>query len=178
MARKTPAEYQREYRERVAKAREAKGDQTEPFLRRPFFEFMQTVDNDNSDWSTLDVYAAHSGIEFDYPTDDTDVDFQKITDLGEVGGFSPGDLGKHGNSLAKAERMMATFAVGHRVLANLINQYKREELQARIAELEASDLTDPTLRKAALADLVKLNRLLERLRKEERFTYPAVEIKG
>lgn len=84
---------------------------------------------------------------------------------------SPGSLGR-------AELMVACFTDAAQSLAKIINDYKKKEIEARIAEVEASDLSDAATRKAAMAEIVRLNKVLDQLEKQVRYTLPQWKIKG
>ena len=63
-------------------------------------------------------------------------------------------------------------------LADIINKYKRKEISDRMQEVEASDLSDPDVRKKALADMVRLQKMTEHLDKQVRWTFPQWKVTG
>ena len=64
------------------------------------------------------------------------------------------------------------------LLAHIVNDYKSGELRARIAEIEQSDLSDPEARRSALADIVRLQKMLDQLSKQVRRALPEWKVKG
>lgn len=81
-------------------------------------------------------------------------------------------------SLARAEIMVGALMSATVELAHLINAYKRHEINVRISEIETSDLSDPDTRKQALADIVRLRKMLEQLDKQVRWTFPQWKVTG
>ena len=57
-------------------------------------------------------------------------------------------------------------------LAGWVSDYKKSEIKARIAEIEAEELPDPEARRAAFARVAELNRLLEELDRTIRWSMP------
>ncbi|BCH60420.1 hypothetical protein RvVAR0630_30440 [Agrobacterium vitis] len=160
---KTAAEYQRAYRERLKeREKEAVGNADEAF-KMPFHEFMA------DHWSDVTTYLEWSGVDVlpDYAADgDHDPDWVEETD------------GPYRGALGRAERMVGHYLDAANTLAMWINRYKEQEINARIAELEASDLNDPDARKQALADIVKLTKYRDQLSKQVRWTLPQWKVKG
>jgi hypothetical protein len=81
-------------------------------------------------------------------------------------------------SIGRAERMVGAFLDSASALAKAINDYKREEITRAITAIEQSDLTDPAARKKALAEMVRLTKLRDRLDKQVRWTLPEWKVKG
>lgn len=81
-------------------------------------------------------------------------------------------------SLARAEIMVGALISATVELADLINRYKRKEITARIHEIETSNLSDPDTRKQALADIVRLKKMLDQLNKQVRWTFPQWKLTG
>lgn len=72
---------------------------------------------------------------------------------------------------------LAAETVGHLIMAakalsSDLNEYLGAELKMRVAELEASDLSDPDAKKAALQHAARLNKMLDQLDKQVRITFP------
>lgn len=64
------------------------------------------------------------------------------------------------------------------VLAEGLNTYQTKEIKARIAEIEASDLSDTETKKAALKESARLNKILDQLDKQVRWTFPQWKVAG
>jgi predicted XRE-type DNA-binding protein len=63
-------------------------------------------------------------------------------------------------------------------LARIISGYKRDEIDARIAEIEQSDLSDPAAKKQAFAEMAKLKEMRDQLGKQVRWTFPQWKVTG
>ena len=63
-------------------------------------------------------------------------------------------------------------------LAHQLKTYKLAEINAAITRLENLDLSDPATKKRALADIVRLNKMRDRLNKEVRRPFPQWQVKG
>lgn len=81
-------------------------------------------------------------------------------------------------SLGRAETIVDVLVDAAGELAAQVNTYKRREIKARLAELEASDLTDPKTKKAALASAARLNKMLDQLDKQVRISFPQWKVIG
>ena len=82
------------------------------------------------------------------------------------------------NSLGRAELMMGGLISAAQQLAGLLNSYKRREIDARIAEIEQSDLSDPDAKKKAFADMARLKKMRDQLDKQVRWTFPQWKVTG
>ena len=162
----TPAEKQRRYRERLKKRERAAPEVTTDFLRRPFSEYVAAHEHEYQDvWYPLEWAGIRpDAIPFFESDDDPDHD--------------PTSDGPNRGSIGRAERMVGMLLDAAASLAGMINRYKREQIAAAIAELEAGDLTDPAIKKQALADLVRLNKIRDRLDKQVRWPLPEWKVKG
>jgi hypothetical protein len=83
-----------------------------------------------------------------------------------------------GGSLAKGEIMVGCLIDAASELARIINEYKRSQINGRIQEIENSDLSDRSAKKAALAEAVRLQKMLEQLDKQVRWTFPQWKVAG
>ena len=83
----------------------------------------------------------------------------------------------HG-SLRRAEFMVGSLKEAAGVIATTVNIYKRNEIKARLAEIEASDLSDAQTKKAALKEATRLNKMLDQLNKQVRYTLPQWKVTG
>lgn len=81
-------------------------------------------------------------------------------------------------SLGRAEVMITALTEAAEFLAKEVNAYKRTEIKARLAEIEASDLSEPEVKKAALKEAARLNKMLDQLDKQVRHTFPQWRVTG
>lgn len=166
------AEAQRRWRERQKQKRldalkqgDARQDAS-PFFK-PFFEAFE----DDGNAQNVEISLDCAGIEpVSFQDDSGPKSFtgqieQMATDSGEEA-----YRGAH-NSLGRAEVMVGCLIDAAAELASIINAYKRKEIRQRIAEIEQADFSDPVARKAALAQMVRLNRLMDQLDKQVRWTF-------
>lgn len=166
------AEAQRRWRERQKQKRldglktSSQGHDASLF-RQPFFEAIENNDNASNVDVSLDL-AGISSVEF---SDDSGP--RSFTGQIERGAAENGEEAYWGanNSLSRAEVMVGCLIDAAAELASIINTYKRKEIRQRIAEIEESDLADPVARKAALAQIVRLNKLMDQLDKQVRWTF-------
>lgn len=136
-------------------------------FRRPFFEAFQDDGNAQSVKISLDC----AGIEPVAFSDDRGPksftgEIERGADEGEEEAFRGAK-----NSLSRAEGMVGCLIDAAAELAGIINSYKRKEIRQRITEIEEADLADPVARKAALVQVVRLNKLMEKLDKQVRWTF-------
>ena len=82
------------------------------------------------------------------------------------------------NSLGRAELMMGGLISAAQQVAGLLNSYKRREIDARISEIEQSDLSDPEAKKKAFADMARLKKMRDQLDKQVRWTFPQWKVTG
>jgi hypothetical protein len=80
-------------------------------------------------------------------------------------------------ALGRAERMYGAFLDCARTLARLLNEYKREGVEKSIATLKGSDLSDPAIRDATIAELIRLEKALALLEKEVRHSFNVTSIR-
>lgn len=161
------AERKRVSRQRQREAQRRAGDQAEAFLKTPFFE----IAHDDPNWDDIDLTFDLMGIEPPTFRDDAGPkSFNGDIDDDAYESFPA-------NSLGRAEVMVGSLLDAAQALAKVINNYKTAEIDARIAEIEASDLSDPEQRKQALEDIVQLRKIRERLTKEVRRSMPVWSIK-
>jgi hypothetical protein len=160
----TPAEKQRLYRSRKKEAHQAAPDITNDYMRRPFSEFLADYPSDfegNLDYVGVDF----RGDLFD--------EVQKFRSDFDREGMKP----LRGNSLDRVSAVAQIFLDVSVELHKIINEYKLAEIDARIAEIEASDLADPQVRKAGVADIVKLSQIRAELDREFRRSFREIGVK-
>ena len=168
----TAAERKRLSRQRAKEAQQRHsggldyGDDTTPFLVQPFFEFYE--DDGNKDTFETPLEMANivpPSFEDDGPAVYPDI----------LAGL---DLPDAKNSIERAQLIVDCLVDAAAGLAGIINRYKLQEINRAIADLEARDLSDPAAKKAALAEIVRLSRLRDRLEKQVRHTMPEYRVKG
>lgn len=160
---KSVTERTRAFRERRRAQLKTAPDITREFLRRPFSEFLmeRTPDFEESqDYVGIDIRGSIYKEEQQYETSEQFEEPFK------------------GNALDRVTALAEVMMDNAREYCELINEYKLTEIDARIKEIEQADLSDPTVRKQALADVVKLNRIRARLDKEFRRSFREIDVKG
>lgn len=165
--RKSWAEYKREARQRQREERRAQADLTRPNLRKPFFDYFSQRGGFDPAW-----YAGVLGDEWFIFEDDSGI---KPADEDAL---VKEDLDRVPDSLAKAEFLIDLFMDLTADLARTVNDYKRSEIDARIAEIEQSDLSDPVAKKKAFADMARLQKMRDQLDKQVRWTFPQWKVTG
>jgi hypothetical protein len=81
-------------------------------------------------------------------------------------------------AVGAAERIVTTFLDAAVTMASKINAYKLGQVNARIAEIETADLTDPDIKKQVLAEIAELTNYRDELSKSVRWTLPQWKVKG
>lgn len=169
------AEKVRRYRERQkAKKQEALKKPTvrNDVFQTPFFQFFTIDEQVGSEYiQALELAGIHP-LTFE---DDSGPETSSLDDLrddfAEGGVNNPFDTSQ-GSSLGKAEVLVGCLLDAAYDLAGWINDYKKAEITARIAELENADLSDPETKRAAFEKAGDLNRMLEDLEKSVRWQLP------
>ncbi|MBF2716895.1 hypothetical protein [Agrobacterium vitis] len=167
----TSAEKVRRFRERQKEEDKQARRQSEPtqhwYLRRGFSE-----------------YADHSGERIDYEMAldvaglQADGFYDEASPKSATGDIEPSTYENINGAVGRAELTIGMLLEAATTLAGMVNDFKQQEINARIAELETSDLNDPDARKQALADIVKLTKYRDQLSKQVRWTLPQWKVKG
>lgn len=175
----TNAEKVRAYRERKKAQKEAALKRPNaalaPIMRTPFFEWVERDGN----WVDFEMALDQAGIappEFLDDSDPKSFTGEIETLFDENPQDSPYAHG--GGSLARADMMVGCLISAASVLAESVRRFKLSEIRSRISELEQSDFTDPKIRHEALADIVRLKKMLDQLDTEVRRTFPQWKIDG
>ncbi|MCM2504105.1 hypothetical protein NDN16_10520 [Aureimonas altamirensis] len=164
----TSAQKQQRFRERQKAKEDAEAAEMATYIRRPFSEFF--TEHKDHDWnSSVEEMADHAGLILPNLESEEFKEFEE----NHLADFEWANRG----AMTRAMLLRAAFYEGYRVLTDMLNQYQREEIEARIAEIEAADLSDPAVKKQALGEIVKLNKLLDKLKKTERLSFPYMEHK-
>tara|TARA_R100001369_G_C3318651_1_gene168547 strand:+ start:1432 stop:1953 length:522 start_codon:yes stop_codon:yes gene_type:complete len=147
-------------------------DATYPYLKVPFFEFLE-----NSDWSDVQQCFESIGVEPPMFEDDrgpaevaSDNCFR--TEEDRVEAFKSSE-----KSIGRAEVMVDMLLDAAQELSAMINKFKLRELQRRREELEQSDWSDPEQRSKALAHAAEISRLQDELKKNVRRTFQTWRVK-
>lgn len=179
---KTPAERQREYMLRKQqKEKLASRENVEPF-KVPFHKFWE----ESGDWTGFSLPLALAGIETPEFDDDRGPEHFVLPHAvdGLNAPFDPNDpfdrrAGVSGyGSIGRAEVMIDCLLDAAASLASSVQHYKTREIMTRLAELEASDLSDAETKKAALKESARLNKMLDQLNKQVRHTLPQWKVTG
>lgn len=170
---KTPAERKRDQVERDRKRREMVEDATYGInARTTFDEFYR----EHGDHATFEIGLDLCGLEA--PSFDDNSGPRSFS-----GGIEEDDptewtpFRPYKGSLGRAEIMVDGLIDAAAALSSDINTYKKRLIADRLKELEDGDLSDPVIRKAALAETVALNRSLEKLEKTVRWAFPQWKLK-
>lgn len=165
------AEKVKRYRERQKEKKKEdmlKPEQKSNVFRKPFFEYFP-VDQQISDAYCQSLELA--GMEAVLFEDDTGPEVSTLDDMSvEDAAQVFGAL--HGNSLGKAEVIIACLLDAASDLAFRVSDYKKVEITARIAELEQADLSDLDSRRKAIQEISELQAMLAELEKSIRITFP------
>lgn len=166
-------------REQIARDRERLStlpDSTYPFLREPFFEWLNRTEGGGS-LSEAEWHFHAMGFELPRFSDDRgpasidgEIESGRTADCDPYAGYE--------RSIGRMECLIDNMLASALVLANITNEYKSNELKARIAEIEQSDLSDAETKRKALADIVRLQKMLDQLSKQVRWTFPQWKVKG
>mgnify|MGYP001344532491 CR=1 FL=1 len=162
---KSNAERLREFKARKKEQEKIASLTLNDVFKTPFFESLpEDFDQDSQFADCLEFI----GIEVPEFKDDRGLeDFTNYSDASAANFVAPG-LG----SLGRAEVMVTALIEAAQDLAGFVGDYKRKEIKARLAEIEASDLSEPQARKAALKEAARLNKMLDQLDKQVRHTFP------
>jgi hypothetical protein len=165
--RKTWAEYKQEARKRQKDEREIQERELNTSIfRRPFSDFMQKENRSSFGTHYLILgqnwwdFSENNGIE-PLSEDELDEDDKRAA-------F---------NSLGKAELVLSVMEDVLETLARDVAEYKRSEIEARINEIQKSDLTGPNA-KASLDELERLKKMRHQLNKRVRKTLPQTRAAG
>lgn len=175
---KTPAEYQRDYRDRLkSKARREERQLAPLAYQPPFFEWLE--ENRGRSWDDGDFHKDASQITIPEFTDDSGP-YSVDGEIEQVGKDDPENdpYAGYPGSLGRAERLIDDLLALASIYASTISTYKKEQLEARIKEIEDTNLSDPNTKKKALADILRFRKMLEHLDKARRISIQEYKIKG
>ncbi len=173
------AEKVRRYRERQRAKRQEELKQPTPpsaVFQTPFFEFFTESEQCGSQYSQSLELAGIEPLPFDDDSGPEVTTLDDLRDPHEDDGMSNPFGGAKGSSLGKAEVLIGCLLDAAADLASWVNAYKTEEIKARIAEIEAAELTDVDAKREAFGQVTELNRMLADLEKEFRWSLPIWKI--
>ncbi len=164
----TEAEKKQLQRERKRAEHKANSDSCYPYLKETFSEFLEHEAN----YSNVEIALGLAGIEAPLIEDERDPgEFALKEVIAGVENPFPGAQG----AIGRAEVLVDCLLDAATEMAVVINNYKRQEIQRRLKELETSTEID-TITK--MNEAVKLNKLLEGLDKHVRRSLPQWKITG
>ncbi|MDZ7874371.1 MAG: hypothetical protein U5N27_15300 [Rhizobium sp.] len=176
----TNAEKVKRYRERqkakkVDGLKSAESASLASIMRKPFFEYF----NRHGDEPTFTACMDTAGI--DPPAFEDDSAPRSATgEVEKIFEENPETSVYYGetNSLARAEIMVGQLIDAAAALARIVNDYKRDEIGARIVEIEQSDLSVADSKKQAFAEMARLQKMRDQLDKQVRWTFPQWKVTG
>jgi hypothetical protein len=134
------------------------------WLSTPFFKYLE-----DADWSTGEAELCLAGFEPpDFADDRGPMEF--VVDGVERGQEDLFDA--YPRSIGRAQFMVRALLEAANDLARQINSYLTNELKDRLRDIEGRDLSDSVERKAALTEVAEITRVLDRLSKPVRRTFP------
>lgn len=173
------AEKVKRYRERQKEKKQNELKQPTPpsdLFKTPFFEFFPVDEQLGSAYSQSLELGGIAPLAFE---DDSGPETATLDDILDSDGKNDAVnfFAEHaGSSLGKAEVLIGCLLDAAADLAGWVNDYKKSEIRARIAEIETSDLSDAKQKRAALNEVVRLNKLLAALDKEIRWPLPVWKV--
>ena len=164
------AEKMRRYRERQKEKKLQELKKPTPLsdlYRTPFFRFFEPDRQRESQYVDALELAGITPLFFQ---DDSGPETVTLDEVQHDDGPFFGE--RHGTSLGKAEILVGCLLDAATDLAGWINDYKRAEIKARIAEVEASDMSTPEARKEAFARMAELTEIQAELDRTVRWPVP------
>ncbi len=149
-------------------------DSSYEYLRVPFHVHLET----DSNWSSVTLPLEMAGIEPPEFEDDRGPEAYAFEECFATDEDRDEAFGGAAKSIGRAEVMIGLLMDAATELALIVNKYKRTELERRLKEIEAADLSDPEERKAALEQVVHIEKIKGALSKNVRRSLPQWEAKG
>lgn len=142
----------------------------------PFYEWFQGQAGGFSDFSKCFDIAGMEAPDIDDDSDPKSFTGEIEHSFKDTPERSPYAHG--GGSLARGEIMVGCLIDAASELARIINEYKRKQIDARLKEIENADLSDPSVKKNALAEVVRLQKMNEHLDKQVRWSFAQWKLAG
>lgn len=168
------AEKVRAYRERqkVKEKTELKQpDKSHWYVNSDFENFLLNEDRNGSDYP---IALEMLGFEYQ-PFTDGSIPYE-IPNY-QLDPENPADKGFF-NGIGRAEVSVVWLIEAAKALSASLNAFKLKEIDSCIKEIETAELTDPTAKKQALKDIVRLNKMRDQLTKQVRITLPQWKVTG
>lgn len=154
-------------RQRKTKAAEQRAPQAHDLaqiFRAPFFIFLERNGNTPDFEQTFDM------IGMDPPEFADDSGPKSLNGILEQSSDPDWRLfPENGRSLDRAEVMIGSLLDAAAILAGIVNDFKKREIDARIAELTTADISDSVVRTETIDQIVALRRMKDELDKEIRW---------
>jgi hypothetical protein len=167
------AERAQRWRDRQKSIRDAQEGKVRNALKAAYREtFAEWVEHDGN-FTSFEISLALAGI--DPPQFDDDQGPEAFALNGVSDGVGDAFGRATSDSLGRAEMMIDCLIGAARELAGIVNHYKSEQIKVRLNDLAHGDMGTPSMRKEYLAEIVNLNKRLERLEKPVRKTFPSWE---
>lgn len=174
----SPAEKQKRYRQRQKQAERAAPDLAASYLSTPFFRWLGEG-YERADWMEVGIDLNAAGFAMPDFDDDSGPQPAQGGPLELVGDWWKPYEGYSDDSIGRAESIINYLLAAANTLTFLVNKYKLEEIEARIAEIEKADLSDPAMKAKALEDIVALKAIKARLDgKTFRRSFAEFSVKG
>lgn len=167
------AEKKRAQRARQEAELNAMEDSSYPFLKEPFFQWLERTEG-RGDWTAAEMDLNLASL--DMPEFEDDGGPRPFDDA--FGDALEEYYQGYKGSIGRAEAMVDNLIGAASCIALVINHYKKDELNARKDELENADLADPEDRKRAFEEVVRIEKMLDRLSKTRRITFQEWSLKG
>ncbi|MBM1688821.1 hypothetical protein [Sulfitobacter geojensis] len=165
---KTSTERMREKKEREEAAHRAAEDSAHPYFKETFSEFL----SHESNYSNVEIALGLAGIEAPLIENEQGPEVFALEDV--IAGVENPFPGASG-AIGRAEITIDCLIDAAMELAIVVQNYKRQEIEARLKELENSDTAD---RATAMKEAVKLNKILDQLDKQVRRSFPQWKVTG
>lgn len=146
-----------------------------PYLSTPFFEWLKIREDD---WQNALVHL--DACQMPHPQFNDDRGPQSIDGEVELLGWddpSNDYFAGYKCSIGRAESLVNELIAAASNFALSINEYKKEMLKKKKAEIERSDLSDPAVRAKAFRDVANIDTMLKRLDKMRRINVYEFQIK-
>ncbi|MGO4917763.1 hypothetical protein [Pseudogemmobacter sp. W21_MBD1_M6] len=151
-------------------------DSSYRFLAEPFVEWLERTEG-HGDWDSALYHfdaAAMPHPEFDGDKGPVSIDGEVERTRDET--YDP--YAGYERSIGRAESILDHLLAAASNMAIVVNAYKREEFGKRLKELESADLSDPASKKKAFEDVVRLQKMMERLEKMTTIRLHEWKLKG
>lgn len=173
---KASKERVRDYRQRRQQELAELPDSTYPFLEESFRVWLERTEA-GGDWGAAMYHLDAAGLEDILIEDENGPrSASGQVEKGRTETYDP--YAGYAGSIGQAECAIDNLIAAAHTMGMVLCDYKKEKIRERLSKIERADLTDPTVRKNAMAETVKLNKILETLEKQIRITFYQWKVKG